>query len=86
MERVMEVEQENKDEQVHTNEHRVFVHDIANDITIVDASLRKIGMLFSKSDMAEDSEEMLRLTKAQARTKDIILKLRKYREFLHHDI
>ena len=65
------------------SEHRKFVHDVANDITIIDGSLAKVDFLLKKSGKSEEDEELIKLTKARTRIKDIVTKLRTYREFIH---
>lgn len=65
------------------SEHRKFVHDLANDITIIDGSLAKVDFLLKKAGKSEEDEELVKLAKARSRIKDIVTKLRAYREFIH---
>jgi hypothetical protein len=65
------------------SEHRKFVHDVANDITIIDGSLAKVDFLLKKAGKTEEDEELIKLTKARTRIKDIVTKLRTYREYIH---
>lgn len=65
------------------SEHRKFVHDLANDVTIIDGSLNKVAFLLSKAGKTEDDEELQKLTKARDRLREVVAKLKNYREFLH---
>lgn len=65
------------------SKHRVFVHDIANDLTIADGALTKALFLLEKKGVSPEEEEVVKLNKAKQRIKDMVTKLKEYRAYIH---
>lgn len=67
---------------VDLNEHRKFVHDLANNFSILDASVSRALTLLNRSH-PELNDEITRLKKADEYIKKSIHTLRAFREHLH---
>ena len=64
------------------NEHRRFVHDLANNFSILDASVHRALTLLSRNH-PELADEITRLKKADEYIKKSIHTLKAFREHLH---
>ena len=65
------------------SKHRVFVHDLANDLTIASGVISKALHLLEQKGLTEIDEEVVKLKKANDRVKDMVMKLKEYRVFIH---
>jgi hypothetical protein len=64
------------------DEQRKFIHDMANTITIVEASVSRVLSLLSRNH-PELEEEISRLKKADEYSKKCITSIKEFREMLH---
>jgi hypothetical protein len=67
------------------DEERKFVHDMANTITIVEASVSRVLSLLTRNH-PELEEEISRLRKADEYSKKCITSIKEFRDKLHSQI
>lgn len=67
------------------NEHRKFVHDLANNFSILDASVSRALTLLTRGH-PELNDEIMRLRKADEYIKKSIHTLKAFREHLHQQL
>ena len=67
------------------NEHRKYIHDLANNFSIMDASISRAMTMISRNH-PEMAEELTRLKKADEYMKKSIHTLKAFREHLHKQI
>ena len=67
------------------NQTRKYIHDLANSLSVVDASLSRVTKMLSEK-LPEDSEELRRLAKANENLKKSIGTLRDLRQLIHSEI
>jgi hypothetical protein len=67
------------------NEHRKYIHDMANSLSIVEASVARVLTLM-KRNYPESTDEIHRLEKASEYSKKTIDSLKKFREHIHQEL
>jgi hypothetical protein len=67
------------------DESRKYIHDLANTISIIDASLTRVITLLSRSN-PQLTDEITRLKKADEYVKKSIHSLKAFREHIHNQI
>ena len=67
------------------DEQRKFIHDMANSLSIMEASVARVLSLLTKNH-PELEDEINRLKKADEYSKKSIDTLREFREFIHSQI
>lgn len=67
------------------NEHRKYIHDLANNFSIMDASINRAITMLQRGH-PELAEELTRLKKADEYMKKSIHTLRSFREHIHSEI
>lgn len=67
------------------NEHRKYIHDLANNFSIMDASINRAMTMLQKNH-PELTEELTRLKKADEYMKKSIQTLREFRQHIHDEI
>jgi hypothetical protein len=67
------------------DEQRKFIHDMANSLSIMEASVARVLSLLNKNH-PELEDEIHRLKKADEYSKKSIETLREFREFIHNQI
>lgn len=67
------------------NEHRKYIHDLANNFSIMDASINRALTMIERSH-PEMADEISRLKKADEYMKKSIHTLKAFREHLHAQI
>lgn len=67
------------------DEQRKFIHDMANSLSIMEASVARVISLLTKNH-PELTDEINRLKKADEYSKKSIETLREFREFIHTQI
>jgi hypothetical protein len=64
------------------DQHRKYIHDMANSLSIVEASIARVLTLISRNH-PEMTDEINRLKKADEYSKKSIVTLREFREHIH---
>ncbi len=64
------------------DQHRKYIHDLANSLSIVEASIARVLTLLSRNH-PELADEINRLKKADEYSKKSIVTLREFREHIH---
>lgn len=64
------------------SEHRKYIHDFANHLTIIDGGLYKVMSALSEKGQ-EQTEEYQRLVKVAETVKSSIAALKNYRQYVH---
>lgn len=67
------------------NEHRKYIHDLANNFSIMDASISRAITMIQRTH-PEMSEELTRLKKADEYMKKSIHTLKAFREHIHSQL
>ena len=67
------------------NEHRKYIHDLANNFSIMDASISRAITMITRNH-PELTDELVRLRKADEYMKKSIHTLKAFREHLHKQI
>lgn len=68
-----------------SDQHRKYIHDMANNLTIVEASVSRVLALLNKNH-PELTDEIQRLKKADEYAQKSIVTLREFREHIHAQI
>lgn len=67
------------------DQHRKYIHDMANSLSIVEASISRVLTLLSRNH-PELTDEIQRLKKADEYAQKSIVTLREFREHIHSQI